>query len=354
LPTAQVAGWGNAAPEPLALTPNLLAESRAIIKFVVEGSNHIQLVRKPDELIDGSPQPPAEPWLDWGDINWFAESNPFTWLELDTFRTQLRVRAITFVEDAARPDSWLRDAALEYWDAEGEAWTPIQPLLSDSAVHTHVLERPVEAARFRVVIPRGFYGNLRLAEIVLHGETLGASHPDVLARRPVGVLFDESEDFKNIYPYHDRWSFQLQGAHAGGRFLQVNANQNIAPAFIPPFGHAVPNWDWEIAENPQPGQYRFVQWSWKALSPDVTGATVQLDNLRLHAGQVSGEAHIPAHEVGKVVPAEWQTVRVDLWELYKKPVKIQTLYLGAQGGPVGFDAILLGRTPADLDRRAQP
>jgi outer membrane protein assembly factor BamB len=349
LPTSHVTGWGNATAKPLPLTPNLLSETKAIIKFVAEGSPHIELKRKPDELIDGSSQPPAEPWLDWGDINWFAEANPYTYLVLDTFRTQLRASAITLVEDPARPDSWLRDASLDYWDAEKEQWVHVQSLLSDSAIHTHKFHKPVEAARFRIVIPRGFYGNLRLAEIVLHGETLGASHPDVIARRPVGVLFDDSEEFKNIYPYPDRWSFQLQGAHSGGRFLQVNADQTIAPAFIPPFGHAVPNWNWEIAENPQPGQYRWAQWTWKALSPDVKGATVQLGNLRLHAGQVSGEAHLPAHEVAKTIPGEWHTVRVDLWERLKKRANIQTLYLGAAGGPVGFDQIVLARSEAELE-----
>jgi outer membrane protein assembly factor BamB len=348
LPTARIKDWGNASAQPLPLMPNLLSESKALIQFVAEGSPHIQLVRGAEALTDGSPQPPAEPWLDWGDINWFAEANPNTYLLLDTFRTQLRVRAITLVEDSSRSDSWLRDASLEYWDAETEQWIHVQPLLSDAAVHTHELTRPIEAARFRIVIPRGFYSNLRLAEIVLHGETLGASHPDVIARRPVGVLFDESEEFKDIYPYADRWSFQLQDAYSGGRFLKVNANQTIAPAFIPFYGHAVPSWDWEIAEHPQPGQYRWAQWTWKALTPEVTGATVQLGGLRLHAGQVSGEAHLPAHEVAKTINGEWQTVRVDLWEVLKKPANIQTLYLSAVGGPVGFDQIVLARSEAEF------
>jgi hypothetical protein len=330
----------------------LLAETKAIIKFLAGGSGHIGLVRKQDELVDGNPNAPEEPWLEWGDVNWFAESNPDTYLELDTFRTQLRVNAITFVEDANRPDSWLRDAALEYWDAEKEQWTSVQPLLSDSAVHTHVLKTPVEAAKFRVLIPRGFFGNLRLGEIVLHGDVVGASHPDVIAKRPVAVLFDESEEFKKIYPYHDRWSFPLEGAFSGGRFLQVNANQNIAPNFFQTFGHAVPTWNFEIVEDPQPGQYRWAQWSWKALSPDVKGATLQLGGLRLHAGQPSGEAHIAAHPVGDSVPGEWQTVRVDLWKVLKKPANIQTMYLGAIGGPVGFDRVILGRTEADLDKSA--
>jgi len=350
VPTSRITGWGNAASESLPLQPNLLQETKALIKFVAEGSPHIGLVRKPDGLTDGSPQPPETPWLEWGDVNWFAEASPPTYLELDTFRTQLRVTDITFVEDESRPDSWLRDAVFEYWDAAEERWVRVQSLLSDQAVHTHKFDKPVEAARFRVLIPAGFYGNLRLAELVLHGEQLGSSHPDVIAQRPVAVLFDESEEFKQIFPYHDRWSFQLQGALAGGRFLQVNANQMIAPNFFPTFGHTIPNWGFEIAENPKPGQYRWVEWSWKALTPEAKGATLQIAGLRLHAGTPSGEAHLPPHPVADSLSGDWRTVRVDLWKLLNKPTTVQTMYLGAAGGPVGFDRVLLGRTEADLDR----
>jgi outer membrane protein assembly factor BamB len=349
-PTARIADWGNAAKEPLPLTPNLLADTKALIRFVAVGVPHLQLAHKPDALSDGRPEPPQEPWLEWGDVNGLAEANPETYLELDTFRTQLKVTAITFVEDAQHRDSWLRDAALDYWDAAAERWITAQALLSDAAVHCHVLAKPIEASRFRVKIPKGFYGNLRLGEIVLHGEVLGASHPDVIAKRAVATLFDESEQFKDVYPYHDRWSFQLTGAASGGRFWQVNANQMIAPTFYPTFGHTVPTWDFEIVEDPQPGQYRWAQWSWKALSPDVKGATVQIAGLRLHAGVASGEDFLKPHKVADSVPAEWKTVRVDLWELLKQPTKIQTLYLGSSGGPVGFDRILLGRSEAELDK----
>ena len=50
-------------------------------------------------------------------------------------------------------------------------------------------------------------------------------------------------------------------------------------------------------------------------------------------------------------PTEWTTVRVDLWALTKgKPPRIQALSLAATGGGAIFDQIVLGRTPADLDR----
>jgi hypothetical protein len=112
----------------------------------------------------------------------------------------------------------------------------------------------------------------------------------------------------------------------------------------------VPNWNFEIVEVPQPGQYRYLQWAWKALSPEVKGATLQLGGMRLHAGKVMGEAHYPAHEVGATVPGQWQIMRVDLWKLAKKPINVESLYLSAAGGPVGFDQIVLSQSEEALDK----
>ena len=48
-------------------------------------------------------------------------------------------------------------------------------------------------------------------------------------------------------------------------------------------------------------------------------------------------------------PAEWSTVRVDLWAAFEgKPPPIQSLYLRSVGGGALFDQIVLGRTEADL------
>jgi|GEM_PF-722519 len=352
VPTARITDWGNSLREPLPLSPNLLTEVKSMIHFAVERAPHVRFERPADSLTDGSPEPPEEPWLHWGDINRFAEGNPVTAIVLDTFRTQLRVEAITLVEDPDHPESWLRDALLDVWDPRQERWVHVQPLLSDSAVHTHRLPTAAEGARFRIVLPRGFVSNLRLAEIVLHGEVLGSSHPDVIARKPLAELFDDSEEFKEIYPYPDRWKFQLEGASSGGRFLQVNANQVIAPRFYPIFGHTVPNWDFRIVENPREGEYRYLQWDWKALSPETKGATLELHgegpSIRFAAGEPTGTQHIPAQRIGETVPSEWRTVRIDLWEALKKPQQLRSLYFSAASGAVGFDRVVLGRTLSDL------
>src|SRR5262249_30415704 len=38
----------------------------------------------------------------------------------------------------------------------------------------------------------------------------------------------------------------------------------------------------------------------------------------------------------------------DLWEVFKKPVRIRGLRLASTGGPAAFDQVLLGRTEKDL------
>lgn len=363
-PTVRRTGWGNAAATPLPLVPNLLTESRALIGAYSDPPSHgdprpwqnkIQL------LTDGQPDAPPEPWLSWSDIGmvdsgWRSKLA----LQVDTFRTQLRVTAITFVEDPAHPESWLRDVRLQWWDATAEDWRNGPLLLSNAAVHTHVLDKPVEAARFRFISTGGGswpVGNLRLGELVFHGEALGASHPDAVAKKPALVLFDERESDLNSLKYPGRsFSFRYNGAFSGGKCLELASAGETGPNYIPPYGHAVPNWNFEIAENPQPGQYRYLQFAWKANSAQTTGiglllgkswpgggAAVSVGDLKWSQG-VTVESRIDGPP-----PAEWKTVRVDLWTLTKgKPPRIEALNLQCTGDGACFDQIVLGRTEADL------
>jgi hypothetical protein len=137
----------------------------------------------------------------------------------------------------------------------------------------------VEAARFRIVLPKMLCGNLRLGEIVLHGEALGASHPDAVALRPAAVLFDERNDLKG---YLHKATIALKGAYTGERCLTVGTEFAVAfgpwPEGSKVFGHTLPNWDFEIVENPQPGQYRYLQFAWRTLAQETRGVALQLDN----------------------------------------------------------------------------
>ena len=365
-PTVRKAGWGNAAAKPLPLTPNLLAETKAIISAVHDPKSHGDprpWQNKIELLTDGKPDAPPKPWLEWSDVGYIDSGwrNKLT-IEIDTFRTQLRVTGITFVEDPAHPESWLRDIRLQWWDASASVWRDGPYLLSNSATHSHVFEKPIEAAKFRLVSTGGGtwpVGNLRLGELVFHGEVLGCSHPDAVAKNPVAVLFDESEADVSSLKYPGRpFGFKYGGAFSGGKCLELSGAGDTGPDWVPPFGHAVPNWDFEIAENPKPGQYRYLQFAWKATSDKTTGAGLLLGRAWPGGGAavLVGDAKwkegvIAEHKIDGKPPTEWTTVRIDLWAVTKgKPPRIQALSLTAGGGGALFDQIVLGRTAEELDR----
>ncbi len=355
-PVTRIERWGNAEAQPAALTPNLLEETSALVKFV-GSQNHIQFERDPAPLTNGKPVAPPAPWLSWSSVSDFAETSPSNSILLDTGRTFVRATGITFVEDEAHPESWLRDAGFEYWDGEQERWIPVQPLLSDAAVHTHRFARPVEASRFRLTLPWGLCGNLRLEQIVLHGEKIGPAHPDARARRPVAVLFDESDDLKDtLFQGHNGLAYHFEGAYSGGRCLLLQADRQINPLFQPRFGgHAVPHWDFEIEENPEPGAYRYLQFAWRAHSPKTRGIVFELGSMQygqvlgMYCGEYKARDGVIGMQWKQDVPQEWQVVRVDLWKVFKKPVRIRQMGFAAIGGGAYFDQVLLGRTEKDLD-----
>jgi outer membrane protein assembly factor BamB len=360
--TVRKTGWGNAAAQALPLTPNLLAQTKATIGAVYSPRSHGDprpWQNKVELLVDGKPDAPPLPWLAWTDIGYINSGwrNQLT-LEIDTFRTQLHVTGITFVEDPAHPESWLRDLRLEWWDAAREVWQQGPYLLSDSATHSHVLEKPIDAARFRLVSSSAAswpVGNLRLGELVFHGTVLGSSHPDAVARRPVAILFDEHEADLRCLKRPNLLDFRYTDAFSGGKCLELKKEGDGAPEWRPPFGHAVPNWDFEIAEKPAAGQYRYLRFAWKATSEETTGISLVLGRawpgggVAVSVGDVKWTEGVLAEKrlPGKP-PTQWREETIDLWEITKgKPPRIQALCLRAKGGGALFDRILLLRNPTD-------
>ncbi|MBM4069940.1 MAG: WD40 repeat domain-containing protein [Planctomycetes bacterium] len=347
VPTTRIASWGNAEAKPWPLAPNLLGPKDTYIRFQ-SAMGHMHFVHPVAELVDGKPTPPKTPWLHWHDVGHAAEISPINSIVLDTFRTQLRVTAVTLVEDRAHPESWLRDVALETWDPTREQWRPVQTLLSDAAVHTHKLASPIEASRFRLVLPRGMCGNIRLGEIVFHGDKIGPNHPDVIAKRPVAVLFDEGDELKSAL-VSQQLSFKFAGAFSGGRYLALAKDAQVYPPFLPPFGHALPGWDFEIAEKPGPGQYRYLEFAWKAGSPDTKGITLQIGSMvygqqvGIHCGAYKKTDGVKPLKAAAVPPSDWQTVRVDLWDVFRRDFRVQAMTLLTQGGEAALDRIVLKR-----------
>ncbi len=167
------ATWGSAADKPGALSPNLLKEAKFTMSPAPE--NPVEL------LFDGHTDAPLHPWLKWNhvahtDSGWVGKMP----VAFDFGQKTVRLTGITFVEDPAHPESWMRDALLQYWDAAKAAWIDGPYLLSDAVTHTHYFEQPIESSQFRF-IGKDMFGwptsNLRWGELVFHGEiTTAVTH----------------------------------------------------------------------------------------------------------------------------------------------------------------------------------
>lgn len=354
-PTTRFEDWTNAQPDGHAVPVNLLTPGKTVFSLVRSNGQQVELTDQPGKLFDGDRTPPDKPWMSWRDVYPVGYGGTNVTLVIDRFNTNLRVTAVTLVEDAAHPESWLRDVLLEFWNPRLERWEPAGRLLSDQATHTHILPKPTEAARFRLSLPRGFVGNLRLAEIMLHGEELGPSHPDAVANKPTAVLFDENEsDLTSLkYPFNG-FSFRYEDAFSGGKCLAMEVDKTANAYYRPPFGHLIPNWAFRIVEQPtKPGEYRWLSFAWKA-SENSRGMTLRVGEhhaggVSLHAGEATKfEPVLVTHQVTATPPKEWTIVKIDLWKLTGREMAISSMSLSALGGAASFDSILLGRTEADV------
>jgi hypothetical protein len=118
-------------------------------------------------------------------------------------------------------------------------------------------------------------------------------------------------------------------------------------------GHTIPNWDFEVVQDPKPGQYRYHQFAWRGTA-QTRSATLRLsgssdETLDLYAGEAPTHADANARKVADGVPTDWRVVRVDLWDpFHQQPVRIQGLSLICSGSAAWFDQIVLGRAESDL------
>ncbi|MFE4962026.1 hypothetical protein [Streptomyces sp. NPDC056660] len=379
VPVVRRTDWGNARSEPYDLTPNLLADTRAIFTMKMVDPD-LDMGPKPEAfalLTDGSAQPPAAPWLVptlLGSLGARGSDQRFE-LTVDTFRYQLELTAVTVAEDPAHPESWMRDVLLQWWDARSGGWRDGPMLLSDRAVHSHDVD--LRASRFRFVTTGGGtwpVGNLRFGELVFHGRVLGPSHRDVVENKPLAVLFDDREDdLQDLLADRKGVEIQEGGAYTGTRCLRV---PGPLPGARYPIRHGtffldtMHDWNFEIVEHPTaPGQYRYLQFAWRALSTDTTGIGLRVgaggsreaDGDDQHFGVNAGISKwppAPALLTEITIPPDefptggWRTVRVDLWARSTGRLKkITQLAVRTDGGGALFDQIVLGRTEADLPKR---
>ncbi|MER5299394.1 hypothetical protein ABT039_07985 [Streptomyces lasiicapitis] len=361
--------WGNADATPKPLTDNLLKKTGVVFRTrLLDRDQEIYLSQQNDYnlLIDGSAQPPARPWLPWWVVNnvdsgWHGKFE----MTVDTYRTLVRLRGVTIAEDPAHPESWLRDVRLQWWDTEAGHWVDGPMLLSDKAVHTHMFATPLVASWFRFVTTGGGawpVGNLRMGELVFHGDVLGNSHRDVVKKRDRATLFeDRASDLRTLT--HGALSFQRGDARPeGGTCVRLDVTDGVSaadahPAYFAPFGHVLPEWDFEIAEHPEPGRYRYFQFAWKATGTATNAMALRIGpawnapSVVVLAGATTwpGAAILAQVDI-PAPPSTWTTVRLDLWELTRAQAdfRVRGLSLRTVGGGALYDQIVLGRTEADL------
>jgi len=371
----QMTGWGNIdTTQPL--TPNLAYDSTGVeqVTFLAYDSNlnpangFSGFISSTAPLFDGSTTPPANPWLNWSDVSALSQVGemwPYQYIQIDTWRRQLNITGITFVEDPAHPESWVREAYLQYWDPVAQAWKSGESMMGDAATHSHMFVTPVQASRIRIQVPTTAPGNLRLAELVLHGTNLGANHPDVIAQHDTAVLFDENlDEFTTTCTVHSLHgsNFQTGGAYSGGiciyQTVAGGVRGNVSDAnWDQSHDGSQPGWDFVISSNPTPGQYRYLTFAVKGTSAATTGIKVGLrlsdgNAVGYYAGSVdpnptyTGNYRTPLAEVqvATTAPTNWTSYTVDLRQYFAEGSHVQGIFMTCAGGDALFDRILLSRT----------
>ncbi|MFD0412346.1 WD40 repeat domain-containing protein [Streptomyces sp. NPDC127108] len=361
VPVVRRAGWGNTTATK-DLTPNLIKTTSALLDVrLVSPTRYVDLGKQNAValLTDGRPDAPANPWVPWSVIGAVRiQDGQELLFTVDTFRTQVQLTGVTFAEDPAHPVSWLRDVQLQWWDTKAGLWKDGPKLLSDAgAVHTHTFA-PLSSSRFRLRTTGGGIwpvGNIRLGELVFHGTVVGNSHRDVLAGNALAVLFDDREDdVRDIVEDSTAADIQIGGAAVGTRCLRLKKPVERYPTSRVPFGHAMHDWDFRIVENPgAPGEYRYLQFAWKALSDRTTGISVRLGPAKsapVFSASIGDSRWPPQTSMvekrfGGRVPADWEVVRLDLWKFTAGAVKVvDQLALRSNGDGALFDQIVLART----------
>jgi len=358
IPIVKADKFGNAATQVNTDTENnLLKQVYTQIVPIFDPNSWRTLEHNQALLYDGDLTPQAEPWIEWINIQmvdsgWVGRLT----IQFDTFSTQLNITGMTFYEDKDHPESWLRDMRLEWWDPVEEVWQLGPYMLSDAAVHTHMFDVPINASKFRLVSTGGGswpVGNIRLSELVLHGSVGSASHPDVVAKRPLAVLFDEKDSdlLPGTVMGGGNYIIKYDDSFTGNKSIAMTAAGGAGGVYHSNYGgHVVPNWKFEIVANPELGQYRYLQFAVKSLSKDTTQIGIELNGVYLAFGNNSDIFAIGTpYVISPDIPQEWTTVRVDLWAFRGgRDFIINNLRVGSAGGGSAFDQIVLARTLDDL------
>lgn len=169
---------------------------------------------------------------------------------------------------------------------------------------------------------------------------------EALANAPAAVmtLFDDDRAFAEQLTEGDgAATLVTDDRHCGTAALRVTPPQRHSPR--------LPGWDYHIAENPQPGEFRCLRFAWK--SPQAHGIMLELaaDGQWPPAEQPlrryfcgKNTTGWQGREVSPQIARDWTVVTVDLWRDCGA-FTLTGLAPTAMGGAALFDCIQLLRTP---------
>lgn len=174
-------------------------------------------------------------------------------------------------------------------------------------------------------------------------QSLGAA---AATTAPVVTLFDDDETFADILRQGDGTAVvQTEDRFSGEAALTVTPPQC--------FSLTIPGWEYRIAENPGPGEYRYLRFAWK--SRGGHGVMIELGGggewppadkpmWRYYSGQ--NTTGWSAVQVAPEAPEQWVMVTRDLWKDFGDFV-LTGIAPTAMGGAAVFDRIELHRAPPE-------
>ncbi|MDQ1022736.1 hypothetical protein QF035_000318 [Streptomyces umbrinus] len=367
VPAVRRAGWGNATATQ-DLTPNLIRTTSALLDVrLVNPTRYVDLGKQNAValLTDGRADAPANPWVS-GSVIGAIRIQDGTGRSCCSPSTPSARRSDSRESPSPRtPPTPCRGCAM----SNCSGGTP-KPGSGRTARNSFPTRAPCTATPSRPC-PPPVSGCAPPAAASGPWATSGSANSSstapwwatptgtVLEGNALAVLFDDrDDDVHGIVEDSEAADIQIGGAAAGTRCLRLKKAVERYPTSRAPFGHAMHDWDFRIVENPSaPGECRYLQFAWNALSPATTGICVRLGPAKsapIFSASI-GDSHwspqtsmVEKRFEGRV-PADWEVVRVGLWKFTAGAVKVvDQLALRSNGDGALFDQIVLARTEAAL------
>ncbi len=226
-------------------------------------------------------------------------------------------------------------------------------LRKEEAAEQTILRRDIDemAASPLSMMPEGMEKEVSpqdLADLIAYlRQSLGPVSP------PVATLFDDEPQLVQMLT-SGSGSARLEPTDhfSGGASLAVTPPQR--------FHERIPGWEYRIAENPAPGQFRYIRFAWKSRAGEGVMIELAADGAWPPANQplrryYSGRNTTgwEAVEVSAQSPDQWIIVTRDLWKDFGS-FTLTGIAPTAMGGEALFDQIELLRTLHPVDEIRSP